>query len=231
MFDREYLIIGDKINILKQSNILLVGLGGVGGYTLESLARSGIESFTIVDFDKVDITNTNRQLIAIEPNYGLYKTDCWENRLKQINKNIKINKITEFLDENNINKIINKDTKYNFIIDCIDSVNSKKLLIEESIKYNIPIISSMGTGNKIDPSLLKINKLKKTETCPLAKKMRSLLRDNKEALEIPVLYSTEKVIKNEDINHHIGSISYLPAISGLLISSYVIRKIIGDLNE
>ena len=225
MFDREYILIGNKIDLLKQSNVLLVGLGGVGGYVLESLARSGIEHFTIVDFDKVDISNTNRQLIAIKSNYGLYKTDCWKKRLKEINPEIVIEKVTEFLDENNIDRILSKD--YTFVIDCIDSVNSKKLLIEKSVEKKIPIISSMGTGNKLNPSLLKIDKLKKTEVCPLARKMRSLLRDNKKTLDIDVLYSTEKVIKNEE-NNHIGSISYLPAISGLLISNYVIKNIIDE---
>ena len=220
-FEREELLIGDKINLLKNKTILVLGLGGVGGYVTESLARCGIGNLILVDYDKVDITNINRQIIATYSNIGKLKTDCFKERIADINKNCNVKVLNIFYGNDNKNILFEDNIDY--VIDCCDSLESKKILIEECFKRNIPIISSMGTGNKFHPELFKITKLKKTEYDPLAKKLRYLLKDNKELLEVDVLYSTEKPVEYKG---KIGSISYVPSVAGLLITSYVINKFI-----
>ena len=223
MFYREELMIGkENLELLQEKHVIVLGVGGVGGYVVESLVRAGIKHITIIDYDKVDITNINRQIIALHSNIGKKKVDCFKERLLDINPNCCINALDIFYNEEN-KDIIFKD-KVDFIIDCCDSLNSKKIIIEEAIKRDIPIISSMGAGNKLHPELFKIEKLKKTAYDPLAKKLRYLLKDNKKALEIPVAYSTELgVVKIKD---KIPSISFVPSSVGLLISSYVIINLI-----
>ena len=218
-FEREELLIGNKIDILKNKTILVLGLGGVGGYVTESLARCGIGRLILVDYDKVDITNINRQIIATYSNIGKLKTDCFKERIKDINKDCEVTVLNIFYGEDNKDILFKNNIDY--IIDCCDSLNSKKILIEEANKRNIPIISSMGTGNKFHPELFSITKLKKTEYDPLAKKLRYLLKDNKELLETEVLYSKEKPTEYKG---KIGSISYVPSVAGLLLTSHVINK-------
>lgn len=219
-FEREKLIIGDKINLLKDKRVLVLGLGGVGGYVTESLARCGIGSLVLVDYDTVDITNINRQIIALHSNIGKKKTDCFKERLLDINPNINIDLYDIFY--NNDNKDVIFNGKIDFVIDCCDSLESKKILIEECFKRDIPVISSMGTGNKLHPELFKITCLSKTEYDPLAKKMRYLFRDNKEILnKVMVIYSSEKPC---EFKGKIGSISFVPSVAGLMLTSYVVNK-------
>ena len=218
-FEREELLIGDKIDILKNKTILVLGLGGVGGYVTESLARCGIGKLILVDYDKVDITNINRQIIATYSNIGKLKTECFKERIRDINKECIVSILNIFYNEETRNSLFNE--KIDYVIDCCDSLESKKILIEECFKRNIPIISSMGTGNKFHPELFSITKLKKTEYDPLAKKLRYLLKDNKELLEVEVLYSKERPTPYQG---KIGSISYVPSVAGLLLTSHVINK-------
>ncbi len=218
-FERVELLIGDKINILKDKTILVRGLGGVGGYVTESLTRCGIGNLILVDYDKVDITNINRQIIATYPNIGRLKTECFKERIETINKNCNVTLINEFYGKDNKDSLFNN--KIDYVIDCCDSLDSKCILIEECFKRNIPIISSMGTGNKFHPELFSITKLKKTEYDPLAKKLRFLLKDKRELLEVDVLYSKEKP---QEYKGKIGSISYVPSVAGLLLTSYVVNK-------
>ena len=220
-FEREELLIGDKINILKNKTILVLGLGGVGGYVTESLARCGIGNLVLVDYDKVDITNINRQIIATYDNIGKLKTECFKERIANINKNCHVITLNIFYGNENRDMLFNNNIDY--VIDCCDSLESKKILIEECFKRSIPIISSMGTGNKFHPELFSINKLKKTEYDPLAKKLRYLLKDKRELLEVDVLFSKEKPMPYKG---KIGSISYVPSVAGLLLTSYVINKFI-----
>ena len=222
-FEREELLIGDKINILKNKTILVLGLGGVGGYVTESLARCGIGNLILVDYDKVDITNINRQIIATYSNIGKLKTDCFKERIADINKNCNVKVLNIFYGNDNKNILFEDNIDY--VIDCCDSLDSKKILIEECFKRNIPIICSMGTGNKFHPELFSITKLKKTEYDPLAKKLRYLLKDNKELLEVDVLYSREKPTPYKG---KIGSISYVPSVAGLLLTSFVINKFLKE---
>lgn len=223
MFERLELLIGEKINILKNKTVLVLGLGGVGGYVVESLVRSGIENIIIVDYDKVDITNLNRQIIALNSNIGRLKTDCFIDRIKDININCKVKKYDLFYNKENKDILFENDIDY--VIDCCDSVEAKTTIILECLKRKIKIISCCGTGNKLDCTLFRIDKLKKTNTDPLAKKLRLFFKDNKDALNVNVLFSTE--LPKKGLNH-IGSIMNVVASAGLLISNYVIKELMEE---
>jgi tRNA A37 threonylcarbamoyladenosine dehydratase len=223
MFDRLKLLIGeDNLLLINKSKVLVVGVGGVGGECVVSLIRSGIENITIIDFDKVDITNINRQVVAYHSTIGKKKVDVLESIIKDINPSCNVNKYDVFLDKNNIKEILDKE-KPDFIIDCCDSVETKKEIIEESLLRKIHFISSMGTGNKMDPSQLEIVDIRKTNNDPLARIFRKWVKDNKINDKIPVLCSKEVPIHSGRV---VASNSFVPNSAGLLISSYVIRKII-----
>ena len=222
MLDRLELLIGkDKLEKIKNTTVLVIGLGGVGGYAVESLVRSGIKKIIIVDFDKIDITNLNRQIISLKSNIGEYKVDVVEKRIKEIN-DIEIIKIKEFINEENINDLFLY--KPDYVIDACDTINVKKELIRICLKNNIKFISSMGTGNKLDPSKLEIIDVRKTSYDPIAKIIRKMVKDENIKGKIPVICSTEVPIKTN--SKTIASNSFVPATSGLLCTSYVINDII-----
>lgn len=218
-FDRFKLLVGDNFDKIKNLKILVLGVGGVGGYVVESLARCGVSNITIVDSDIVDITNINRQIIALHTTIGKKKVDVLKTRILDINKNCKVETYDLFYKEENKDIIFNKE--YDYIIDCCDTIKSKEIIIREGVKRNIKIISSMGAGYKLDPSKIKIDKLKKTSYDKIAKILRYNLKDSKECLEIPVVYSEEIMNKK---NETIASNSYIPAIFGLYITSYIIKE-------
>ena len=223
MFDRLELLIGkDNINKIKSTKVLIVGVGGVGGECALSLIRSGIENITIVDFDKVDISNINRQVVAFHSTIGKKKVDVLENIIKDINPDCKVSKYDLFLNKENIKEILDKESP-DFIIDCCDSKETKKEIIKESLNRSINFISSMGTGNKMNPSLLEITDIRKTNNDPLARIFRKWVKDEKIKDKIPVLCSKEVPIHSGNV---VASNSFVPNSAGLLISSYVIRKII-----
>ena len=226
-FIRTINLIGeDNFNKLKDKHILILGIGGVGGYSLEAIARSGINNITIVDFDRVDETNINRQIIANINNIGEYKTEEWYKRIKSINPECNINIINTKIDLDNINILFENNVDY--IIDACDTIPVKKQLIIESIKRNIKLISSMGMGNKLDPSKIEITTLDKTNNDKIAKILRKFVKDNKINKKIMVVSSSENVIKND--NNTINSISFVPSVAGLLLASYVINDIIKENN-
>lgn len=221
---RTELLIGkDNINKLKNSTVAIFGLGGVGSYAAETLVRAGIGNLVIIDNDTVDITNINRQLLATTSTIGKYKVDIAYDRYKNINPELNITKYAEFFDSSNCDELILNN--YDYIIDAIDSISSKLLLIQKAYEKNIPIISSMGTGNKLDPSKLEITDISKTSVCPLAKIIRkNLAKSNIKKLR--VIYSKEtpqKIDSNEKI---ISSISFVPSVAGILITSEVIKDLI-----
>ena len=164
MFERFELLIGNKINTLKEKTVLLVGLGGVGGYAFESLVRSGIGTIIIVDNDTFDITNLNRQILATTSSINKYKVDIAEERKNIINKETKIIKIKEFIEEKNINILFKENI--DFVIDAIDTIKTKEIIIKECLKRKIKFISIMGTGGKTDASKLEITDLSKTTYDP-----------------------------------------------------------------
>lgn len=224
MFSRLEKIIGNKnLTKIKNTSVMVVGVGGVGGYVVESLVRSGIENITIIDHDVVDITNKNRQIIALDSTIGSKKVEVLKNRILDINNNANVVALDTFLDNSNIEEIILK-YKPDYVVDACDTIMTKKALISSCIKHNIFIISSMGTGNKLDPSKLQISDIRKTNYDPLARILRKWVKDEKINDKITVLWSSEKPIKTHDRTP--GSTSFVPSSAGLLITSYIIRTII-----
>lgn len=222
-FNRLKLLIGeDKLECISKQTALVLGLGGVGSYAVEALVRSGISHLIIVDNDRVDITNLNRQLMALHSNVGDYKTDVWEKRIKDINPNCEVIKICQFISSDNLGDLFNYNIDY--VIDACDTVDTKKALIRECIRRKIKFISSMGTGNKLDPSKLEIVDIRKTSYDPLARVIRKMVKDEHINCKVMVVSSKEKPIKNSIGT--IGSNSFVPATAGLLCTSYVINDII-----
>ena len=223
MFERLELLIGDKINDIKNKNILLIGIGGVGSYTCESLVRSGISNITIVDNDTIDISNLNRQLMTNMDNIGMYKVDVMKDRILSINPDCNVKTIKVFIDKDNLSMLFKEDIDY--VIDACDSIDTKVALIEYCKNNNIKIISCMGTGNKMDPSRLRITDISKTNYDKLSKVMRKKLKD-RGIYHVNVVSSDEeaytKIVKN------IPSNSFVPAYAGLLLTSYIINDIVGD---
>ena len=193
-FSRTELLIGKEgMEKLKNSRVAVFGIGGVGSFVVEGLARAGMGKFLLVDNDTIDITNINRQIIATIDSVDKYKVDAWEERIKKINPDCEVIKVKEYIDENNIDHLF--DYNLDYIVDACDSLKTKMDLIRKSIKYNVKLISSMGTGNKLDPSKLKIMDIRKTSYDPLAKHIRKMVKDEKINSKVVVVCSDEKGIK------------------------------------
>lgn len=223
MFDREISLIGnDNYLKLKNSNILVLGLGGVGGYALETLVRSGIENITIVDYDKIDATNINRQIIANNDNINMDKVDVWKDRILSINPNIKVNIIKEKITEDNINILFNNN--YDYIIDACDTVIVKKLLIRECKNRNIDLITVCGMGKRLNPSLIKICDIRDTNYDPLAKLIRKYVKDEHIKGKVMCVFSSEEPIRTD--KEVIASMMMVPSTAGIYAAYYVIDSII-----
>lgn len=221
MFERLIKIIGkDKLDKINNSQILLIGVGGVGGYIFNSLVRNGFKNITIIDFDKYELSNLNRQLYSSIDNIGLYKVNVLKDIALSIRKDINITAINVKLESKMFDEL--NLSSYTYIIDACDDSKLKIDLLRYAKDNNINIISSMGTGNRLYPSKLEIMKLKDTFNDPLAKKIRTTI--GKKYLNIPVLCSTEVPIKTNGV----GTCSDVPMCAASLISSYVLRKIIED---
>ena len=230
IFQRTEILLGkEKLQKLYSKTVAVFGLGGVGSYVVEGLVRTGVQNFILVDKDKIDITNINRQIIATTKTIGEYKVDVEEKRIKEINPRAKVKTYKEFIakesDNENIEiiKIFEELKKVDYIIDAIDTVSAKLRIIEFADKNNIKVISALGTGNKIDPTKLRLEDIYNTQVCPLAKVMRKELRKrNIQALD--VVYSEEEPIKK--VEEEIGSIAYVPSVAGLYICHKVIKNLI-----
>lgn len=246
-FSRTELLFGNEaMEKLKQSRIAVFGIGGVGGYTVEALARSGVGTFDLFDDDKICITNINRQLIATRKTVGKYKVDVMKERIIEINPQAVVNThqtfyLPEVADQFDF-------SEYNYIVDALDTVAAKLELVLRANNSNVPIISCMGTGNKLDPTKLEVADISKTSVCPLAKVMRKELRKRR-VKKLKVVYSKElpkKPIDDISIsckNHCIcppgaqrkctdrrqipGSTSFVPSVAGLIIAGEVIKDITG----
>lgn len=222
-FDRLLKLLNEnEFNKIKETKILIVGIGGVGGYALESLVRSGVEDITIVDSDIVEVSNINRQIIALHSTLDELKTSVAKKRAIDINPNIKITEIKAFITKENIDILFNKN--YDYIIDACDTVTTKILLIKYAKERGIKIISCMGTGNRLDPTKLTITTLDKTNSDSLAKVMRKLLKEEKITLKIPVVWSNELPINTNSRTP--GSLTLVPSVAGIYLASYVINDII-----
>ena len=222
MFDRVIKLIGEnELKKIQSKTVCIVGLGGVGGYALECLVRSGIQSFILVDYDRIDVSNLNRQIITNQNNIGSFKTDEAENRIMAINPNCNVIKLNIKLDENNINELF--QYKFDYLVDACDTILVKELLIKRCLEENIDIISSMGTGNKINPLELKIIDIRKTSYDPIAKRIRKYLREEHINRKVMVVCSLEQ---GDSFEGSIPSMMFVPATSGILCANYVIRDII-----
>ena len=219
-FERTENLIGkENLEKLKTKKVAVFGIGGVGSFVVEGLARAGIENFILVDNDTISISNINRQIHSNYNTVGKYKVDEMTKRILDINPNIKVESLKIFFkDENDINFL-----DIDYIVDAIDSVSSKINLIKIAKRLEIPIISSMGTGNKLNPTQLEVSDISKTSVCPLAKVIRKELR--KENINhLKVVYSKEEPIKVESKTP--ASISFVPSVAGLIIASEVVKDLI-----
>lgn len=225
MFDRTIALIGkDNLDKIKNSSILIIGVGGVGGYAIEALIRSGIENITLVDYDKIDISNINRQIIAKESNIGKSKVEEWKKRILEINNNVNVTIIKEKITKDNIDILFNK--KYDYIIDACDTIIVKKILIKKCKEKDIKLLTICGMGKKINPSLVKICDIKDTEYDPIAKELRKYIRDNHIKGKIPCIFSNEKPITND--KKIIASMTPVPAVAGIYAAYYIINNIIQE---
>ena len=235
-FSRTELLIGKQgLEKLHNAKVAIFGIGGVGSFVVEALARAGIGNFILIDNDTVSITNLNRQLIATQKTLGKYKVDVMKERILEINPEAKVTIYKEFYMPDSNSNIIDKTIDY--VVDAIDTITAKISLVMECNKLNIPIISSMGTGNKLKPEMFEIDDIYNTSVCPLAKVMRKELKARK-IKKLKVLYSKEEPIKpnpelleemidKDDTKKQVpGSISFVPSCAGLMIAGEVVKDLI-----
>ncbi len=224
---------------LAESHVLIAGLGGVGGACAEALCRAGIGTLTLVDFDKVEKTDLNRQIIALNSTMGMQKVDVLADRLNDINPDTVIIKRNEFIDRDKAEAIATEEA-LDFVADCIDAIAYKTVLIDSCNQSGKPIISSMGAGGRLDPTQVKISRMDKTQNCALAREMRKQLRNIRASMKFPVVHSTElpikalphKAVTETDtapagrpraVN---GAISYMPNIFGMMMAGHIIQTLL-----
>lgn len=233
MFTRTELLVGkDAVDKLKNSKVMVLGVGGVGGFVCEALARAGVGTIVLVDKDVVDITNINRQIIALNSTIGKVKVEVMKDRILDINPQCHVLCYKVFIDKENIPELVTKDVDY--VVDAIDTVTSKIDLAQWCYEHDVRIISSMGTGKKLDPTKFKISDIHKTKVCPLAKVMRKQLKD-RGVKKLKVLYSEEMPMQpklqecgfeDTDENRRMpSSISFVPSCAGLIIGGEVIKDL------
>ena len=233
-FSRTEMLIGkENVEKLHSKKVAIFGIGGVGSFVLEGLVRAGVENFVLVDKDEVDITNLNRQIIATHSTIGKPKVEVAKQRVLDINPNAKVTIYKEFFMPETEGIL---DSSIDYIVDCVDTVTAKIELVVRANKMNIPIISSMGTGNKLDPTKFEVCDIYKTSICPLAKVMRKELK-TRGIKKLKVVYSKEQPIKRENLNKDNtikqvpASISFVPSVAGLIIVGEVIKDLINEKNN
>ena len=239
-FSRTELVLGTKsLEKLNNSHVAVFGVGGVGGYVVEALVRSGVGQIDIIDNDKVCLSNLNRQIIALHSTIGMYKTDAMEQRIKDINPECIVNKHNCFFLPENQDEF--DFTQYDYVVDAVDTVTAKVSLVMKCNEAGTPIISSMGAGNKMHPEMFEIADIYKTSVCPLAKVMRHEMK-KRNIKKLKVVYSKEQpavINSNSDASTSDGprkkvapgSLAYVPSTAGLIIASEVINDLIKDDSE
>lgn len=234
--ERTNLLLGEeKLNKIKNSRVLIVGLGGVGAYAAEMIARGGVGYLTIVDSDTVSESNINRQLPALHSTIGQEKSKVLADRLLDINPDVKLNIITEYLSEDNIGSVLDAE-HFDYVVDAIDTLTPKEMLIVESLSRGLQIVSSMGAGAKTDPTLVKITDISKSNYCPLAHALRKRLNRRGIRKGFKVVFSPEPVREGAMIlcnepnkKSNMGTISYMPPVFGCHCASVVLRGLIGEI--
>ena len=234
--ERTELLLGEqKLNILRNAHVLVVGLGGVGAYAAEMIARAGVGHMTIADADTVGETNINRQLLALHSTIGRHKSEVMAERLRDINPNIDLQIITDYIRDEKTYTLLDA-AHYDYMVDCIDTLSPKVNLIAGAIERNIPLVSSMGAGAKTDPTLVEIKDIGKTHHCPLAHMLRKRLHKVGIRSGFYAVFSPEPVregamILAEETNKksNVGTISYIPAVFGCACASVVIRDLLGEM--
>ena len=231
----EILLGAEKLDILRRAHVLVVGLGGVGAYAAEMVCRAGVGRMTIVDSDVVSESNINRQLVALHSTVGQSKADILEVRLRDINPDIEITKIKEFV-KDELTDVVLDMSQYDFVVDAIDTLSPKVNLIKGALDRGIPLVSSMGAGAKTDPSLMEIKDISKTHHCPLAHMLRKRLHKMGIRSGFHAVFSPEPVregamVLSEERNKksNTGTISYMPAVFGCGCASVVVRGLIGEM--
>jgi len=232
---RTNLLLGEeKLNILKNSHVLIVGLGGVGAYAAEQICRAGVGKMTIVDGDTIDTSNINRQLPATTSNINKDKAEVMGARLLDINPNLDLNIKNEYLREERIGEVL-VESKYDYVVDAIDTLAPKIFLISRSLQNNLKIVSAMGAGGKTDPSKIQIADISETYNCKLARMLRKKLHKLDVYKGVQVVFSPEDVSKDAVIldesrnkKSNVGTISYMPPLFGCFISSVVIKGLLPD---
>lgn len=229
-FSRTELLFGtDAMEKLKNSHVCVFGVGGVGGYVCEALARSGVGSITLVDNDTVSESNINRQIFALTSTIGMLKTAAAQKRLCDINPHIKITEHNMFYLPETADEI--DLAQFDYVVDAIDTVTAKIYLAQKCDELKIPLISSMGTGNKLDPTAFEVTDIYKTSVCPLARVMRTELK-KRNVKKLKVVYSKEQpknaVADSSNGRHAPGSSAFVPSVAGLIIASEVIKDLIGE---
>ncbi len=228
-FSRTELLLGKgSVEKLKRARVAVFGVGGVGGYVVEALARSGIGELDLIDMDRVSESNINRQIIALHSTVGRYKTEVAAERAKDINPNIRVRVHNVFYLPENAAQF--DFSKYDYVVDAIDTVSGKLALIEQAKAANTPVISSMGAGNKLDPTLFEVTDITKTSVCPLARVMRRELK--KRGIEhLKVVYSKEEPLPSPIVDRESGkpvpgSVAFVPSVVGLILAGEVIKDLI-----
>ncbi|MBQ3535802.1 MAG: tRNA threonylcarbamoyladenosine dehydratase [Alistipes sp.] len=234
--ERTALLLGDeKLETLRQANVLVVGLGGVGAYAAEMIARSGVGRMTIADADTVSATNINRQLIALHSTIGKQKAELMAERLRDINPEIELTVVNRFIKDDETNALLDSQ-KFDYVVDAIDTLSPKLALIKGCLDRNIPLVSSMGAGAKTDPTKMDICDIAKTHHCPLAHMLRKRLHKIGIRSGFKAVYSPEPVregamilCEEQNKKSNTGTISYIPALFGIGCASVVIRGLINEL--
>ncbi|MBQ5737842.1 MAG: tRNA threonylcarbamoyladenosine dehydratase [Alistipes sp.] len=235
--ERTELLLGsEKLERLRQANVLVVGIGGVGAYAAEMIVRSGVGSLTIADADVVSLSNINRQLVALHSTVGRAKCDILAERLRDINPELKLNTVNRFIKDSETDALLDSD-KYDYIVDAIDTLSPKLALIKGALDRGIPLVSSMGAGAKTDPTLMEIKDISKTHHCPLAHMLRKRLHKMGIRHGFKAVFSPEAVregamilCEEQNKKSNVGTISYIPALFGIGCASVVIRDLIGESN-
>lgn len=237
--ERTEILIGEEgLKRLAGKRVLIAGLGGVGGFAVEVVARAGVGHMTLLDHDVVGESNMNRQLVALHSTVGKPKAEVLRDRIADINPAIEVRLVEGFLSPDGVGELLAPG--FDYVIDCIDSIFCKAALVHGCQRSGIPVASSMGAGGRIDVTKARIGNLARTETCPLAREMRRQLRKIGASLDYPVVYSTERPVKGTEhrpvgteaqpgrarsVN---GTISYLPALFGVMLGGYVVKALLED---